>query len=529
MAAAPTPSRPYGARLLRVVADAVVITVAYLIGISIDYAIRSFREPMYADLLATMGNYLPALLPLLAIALTYFTVGGFYSRQRTYRGLHKAQAIIQACLLTFLTYGALAYALRAYLQFPPAIAIVATAVIATVLLLGMHLYAVLWTRLGRSVLTAADPDSSASTRVTERPEVLVIGGGGYIGSALVPMLLAQGSTVRLFDRFLFGREAIAPFADHPGLIIHDADYRRTDQLVIAMRHADTVIHLGGIVGDPACALDENLTIELNVAANQAVAEIARAQQVRRFVFASSCSVYGANNEILNEHSQLNPVSLYAQSKVASEVVLEQLADAHFKPTILRLGTVYGLSGRTRFDLVVNLLTAKAEVEGRIPIVGPDQWRPFVHVSDAAAAFALAATTPSQIVANRVFNVGGNEQNMTLGTLGEVIASRVPGAQIVEENSPEDPRNYRVNFDRIEKELGFHTTWTVEQGIDEILEALRSGRIDDYTRSDYSNVAWFKELLGRNALASDGRTLLQSLHSQIGFAEDTGAVRDAGTA
>lgn len=106
---------------------------------------------------------------------------------------------------------------------------------------------------------------------------------------------------------------------------------------------------------------------------------------------------------------------------------------------------------------------------------------------------------------------------------------MPGAQIVEENSPEDPRNYRVNFDRIEKELGFHTTWTVEQGIDEILEALRSGRIDDYTRSDYSNVAWFKELLGRNALASDGRTLLQSLHSQIGFAEDTGAVRDAGTA
>ena len=139
MAAAPTPSRPYGARLLRVFADAVVITISYLLGISIAYAIRAFRDPMYADLLGSVGTYLPALIPLLGISLIYFTVGGFYSRQRTYRGLHKAQAIIQASLLTFLTYGAMASALRAYLLFPPAISIVPTAVIQTALLLAYPL------------------------------------------------------------------------------------------------------------------------------------------------------------------------------------------------------------------------------------------------------------------------------------------------------------------------------------------------------------------------------------------------------
>ncbi len=526
MMAPEAPPRPYAARLLRVAVDIVVVSLSYFVGIAIDYWFRSSREVVPPTVWQSMANYSLELIPLLVVTVTYFTIAGFYSRQRTYRGQHKASAVVQATLLSFLTYGAIAYSFRAYLTFPPAIAIAAAAACALGLLLPLRLYGFIWKRLARSLLSAADPEAVAASRteVRSRKEVLVIGGAGYIGSALVPQLLDQGLRVRLFDRFLFGREPIAAFEDHPNLVIQDADFRRTDQLVVAMRHADTVIHLGGIVGDPACALDETLTIELNLAANRAIAEIARAQQVRRFIFASSCSVYGSNDELLDENSQVNPVSLYAESKVAAERVLQQQSDEFLRPTILRLGTVFGLSGRTRFDLVVNLLAAKAATEGIVPVIGPQQWRPFVHVHDAAAAFALAATTPTAIVENRTFNVGSNGQNMTLGGLGALIAARVPGSRLVETEMADDARNYRVSFDRIGRELGYRTTLSVEQGVDQVLDAFATGEITDYERPQFSNVSWFRELLDRNDLAPDGRMLRLSLEAQLEYAKDIGESR-----
>lgn len=522
--------RPYAARVLRVAADLVVLSVSYVVGITIDYWLRSYREIVADDWPTTVANYLGALPLLLFIAIFYFTISGFYSRQRTYRGRHKAEAVSQACVLTFLTYAAAAYAFRAYILFPPAIAIAVTGVVATAILLGLRLYGFVWKKAARGLLSAVDPESTVVPRlgISERQEILVIGGAGYIGSALVKQLLGDGHNVRLLDRFIFGTEPIAAFAGHPRLIVQDADYRRTDQLVIAMRRADTVIHLGGIVGDPACALDEDLTIELNLAATRSVAEIARAQRVRRFVFASTCSVYGANSELLDERSQVSPVSLYARSKLASEIVLEQLADDSFRPTILRLGTVYGISGRVRFDLVVNLLAAKAATDGVITVFGSHQWRPFVHVFDAAAAFALATQTRTSRVENRIFNVGSNNQNMTLGALGRLIAARVPGSSIVEEESLEDPRNYRVSFDRISHELDFRTMRTVAHGVDEVIDALRTGRVVDYRRADYSNVAWLRELLDLNALDLTGDSQM-SLESEMDFSEDPDAVRQASDA
>lgn len=510
------PPRPLGARLLRVVVDVVVLTVAYLIGVTVDYVWRVNREPVAGDLEDAWGRYLPALVPLLVIAIACFALSGFYSRQRTYRGRPKAEAVLQACVLAFLAYAALAYALRAYVLFPSAIAIAVTAAITIVVLLVLRLYGQLWKRAAGLLAVAADPERVSTGRaiVNERTEVVVIGGAGYVGSALVPMLLDAGKSVRLLDRFIFGRDPIAAFVGHPSLTIQDADYRRTDQLVLAMRHADSVIHLGGIVGDPACALDERLTIELNLAANRAVAEIAKAQQVRRFVFASSCSVYGANSEVLDENSRLNPVSLYAESKVATEVVISELADHDFRPTILRLGTVYGLSGRIRFDLVVNLLTAKAVMDGVIPVYGPSQWRPFVHVADAASAFALAVMTENRIVEGRTYNVGRDDQNMTLGDLGRLIAEKVPTARLEESETAEDARNYRVSFARIHRELGYRPTWSVRSGVDQIIEALRSGTIADYTDPAYSNVAWLRQLLHLDELGRDDRALLRSLGSNV---------------
>lgn len=522
--------RPFGARLLRVAIDIVVLSLSYVVGVTVDFWIRSWREGISNNWATTVEAYLEALPILLVVAIGFFAVSGFYSRQRTYRGRHKAEAVIQACLLTFLTYGAIAYSLRAYLLFPPAIAIAVTGIVATAILLGLRIYGYLWKRVARGLLSAADPESTVVPRlgVSEMQEILVIGGAGYIGSSLVPQLLQAGHSVRVLDRFIFGRESIADFAQHPRLTVQDADFRRTDQLVIAMRRADTVIHLGGIVGDPACALDEALTIELNLAANRSIAEIARSQRVRRFVFASTCSVYGANTEVLDERSQVAPVSLYARSKLASEIVLEHLADEGFRPTILRLGTVYGLSGRARFDLVVNLLAAKAATDGVITVFGPHQWRPFVHVCDAAAAFALASQTRSSRVENRIFNIGSNDQNMTLGALGRLVAERVPGSRVVEEESVEDQRNYRVSFDRVTHELGYQTSKSVADGVDEVVEAIRSGRVIDYRRADYSNVAWLRELLDLNALDLTGDPQV-ALESEMDFSEDPEAVRLASDA
>jgi nucleoside-diphosphate-sugar epimerase len=259
-----------------------------------------------------------------------------------------------------------------------------------------------------------------------------------------------------------------------------------------MRDIDAVIHLGAIVGDPACALDEDLTIEVNLMATRMIAEVAKGFDVHRFIFASTCSVYGAGNEILDERSALNPVSLYAQSKIASEKVLSSMASTTFSPTMLRFGTIYGLSGRTRFDLVVNLLTAKALVDGEITVYGGSQWRPFVHVDDAALAVFEVLEAPIPLVSNQVFNVGSNEQNYTIAQVGELIHDIVPAAKLLNMGSDTDLRNYRVSFDKICRELGFKPQWTVEQGVAQVVEAIESGAVKDYRHAKYSNVKFLNE-------------------------------------
>jgi nucleoside-diphosphate-sugar epimerase len=317
--------------------------------------------------------------------------------------------------------------------------------------------------------------------------VLVIGGAGYIGSALLTKLLNKGYRVRLLDLLMFGEEPIAQHLDHPRLELVRADFRQVDKVVEAMHGMDAVIHLGAIVGDPACALDEELTTEVNLMATRMIAEVAKGHGVRRFIFASTCSVYGASDEILDERSILNPVSLYARSKIASEKVLMKMADANFAPVILRFGTIYGLSGRTRFDLVVNLLTAKAIVENQITVYGGDQWRPFVHVDDAALAVHKVLEAPLSVVREQVFNVGSNEQNYTIQQVGEIIQRLVPEASLLSMGNDSDRRNYRVSFNHIRNTLGFVPQWSLEQGIRQVIHAFESGKIVDYQDPKYSNV------------------------------------------
>jgi nucleoside-diphosphate-sugar epimerase len=298
--------------------------------------------------------------------------------------------------------------------------------------------------------------------------------------------------VRLLDLLLYGTEPIQEWLDHPSLEIMQADFRQIDKVVEAIRDVDAVIHLGGIVGDPACALDEELTTDINLMATRMIAEVAKGSGVGHFIFASTCSVYGASSQMLDEKSELNPVSLYARSKIASERVLLKMANERFSPVILRFGTIYGLSGRTRFDLVINLLTAKAVVEGEITIFGGDQWRPFLHVEDAARSLLLVLESPIELVRNQTFNVGSNEQNYTIRQAGELIQAQVPAARLVVKGDDADLRNYWVNFNKIKGSLGFTPKWTVEAGVRQVIEAIQSGKVDDYRNARYSNVKFLTE-------------------------------------
>ena len=324
--------------------------------------------------------------------------------------------------------------------------------------------------------------------------ILVIGGAGYIGSALVPKLLARGHRVRLLDRLFYGLDPIREVINHPNLEIRQADFRRIDKLVECMRGVDAVIHLGAIVGDPACALDRDLTIEVNLIATRTIAEVAKGYGIRRFIFASTCSVYGASaeNELLTEESALNPVSLYAVTKLASEKVLMDMASDTFSPTCLRFSTIYGLSGRTRFDLVVNLLTAKALVEGAITIQGGDQWRPFLHVDDAALSLLHTLEAPLPKVHKQVFNVGSDEQNHTIQQIGEMIQRKIPAAELVNLGQGGDRRDYRADFRKIREQLGFLPRWSIAEGVDQVIDVIQSGAVKDYRVAKYSNVKYLTE-------------------------------------
>lgn len=325
--------------------------------------------------------------------------------------------------------------------------------------------------------------------------VLVIGGGGYVGSGLVQQLKVRGHYVRVFDLSLFRLEPSTAEADETVV----ADFRNVARLTQAMTNIDTVVHLGGLVGDPACAFDVELTREINQIGARLVADAAKSHGIKRFVFASTCSVYGWSDVEVDEDSILNPVSLYAQSKVATERDLRRLQDTRFQPTILRFGTLYGLSRRLRFDLVVNLLTAKAVTEGEITVMGGNQWRPFVHVLDSAQAVLRVVEAPLSVVGGQTYNVGFDDQNYTIMGVAQEVRALVPDSKIVDKDrdaTPEereafDGRNYNVSFAKIKRELGFEAKWDVRLGIQQIIGLFDLAPETDWKHPQYSNAAFLK--------------------------------------
>ena len=501
--------------LIRMVADVILLQVALLAALAARfYVVVAFEDlgdkTVSELLLLYQGWYIKTAIPLTALCLFIFYITGFYTRGVTYQSRYKVLVVIQAVSVSYLIYisailffdihnGSLSFAKSAMLL---------AWLFSIVLLAGARVWNQIWQRAAQPELERPVGGGDAHRRV------LVIGGGGYIGSALVPQLLDAGYQVRVLDIMMYGRAPLESVRNHPNLELLEGDFRQVDNVVEAMQDVGAVVHLGAIVGDPACKLDESLTIDINLSSTRMIAQLAKSHHVQRFVFASTCSVYGARPDILDERSEARPLGIYGNTKYASERVLQDLADGSFSPTILRFSTIYGLSGRTRFDLVVNLLTAKAKFDGEITVHDGNQWRPFVHVEDAARAIVTVLQAPRETVANEIFNVGSNEQNYTICQIGELIHQQVISAELIISESGQDGRDYRVDFSKIRNLLDFHPTWTVEAGIQQVLEAIASGRVQDYRDPKYSNVAFLAQE-GTSGLDRDrwARQLLEDLTSQ----------------
>lgn len=315
---------------------------------------------------------------------------------------------------------------------------------------------------------------------------LLTGGGGYVGSILTRELLKKGMKVRILDKFLFGKESLFGISDHPNLEVMDGDIRHIEDLAIAAKNMDAVIHLAAIVGGAACDSDPELAIQVNREATKALVEICKHRKVKRLIFASTCSVYGTTKNLANEKTRVNPLSLYAQSKVEAEKIILSHHDDKLVPCILRLSTIYGLSTRMRFDLVLNILTAKAVMERKIKIYGGNQWRPLIQIKDAANAFVACLEAEEELINEAVFNVGSNAQNFQMMELGQLVKRCVPGTEMYHIADAVDKRTYRVSFDEIRETLNFKTKETPERSINEIKEALETGLICDYKNEKYYN-------------------------------------------
>lgn len=327
-------------------------------------------------------------------------------------------------------------------------------------------------------------------------KILLTGAGGYIGSVLTRALLAKGHSIIAVDRFFFGEEVFVNEASSERLQIQKQDIR--DLTPEHFFGVDIVIDLAALSNDPVGDLDPELTYAINHLGRLNVARCAKAAGVERYILSSSCSVYGrGNGERMTEESELHPITTYAKANLRAETDILVLADKSFNCTVIRNATVFGISPRMRFDLVINLMTMHAVQKGKITVLGGgQQWRPLVHIADVADGFIRVLEAPASRIQSQVFNLG--LENHQVLTLAYLVRECLP-FRIDIDIAPDDvdKRNYAIDFSKMKHELDFLPTRTVSQGIEDVYQALKAGQVS--TGPETSTVGWYRQIIEADKL------------------------------